>query len=428
MKRLYTALVLLVFVFAAQSVIAAPYAYITQVNTGTLTVFDMVKNKKVITLDVGGNGRSPSSIAMSPDGRKAYVSSKAWLGSLSPMVYVIDVLNHSVTTEIQVGAYPLGIAILPNGTKLYVAGYTGSVPGGLPGITVIDTASNTIETTIPFGNRPYTVAAHPDSSKVYVTDIDNNTVTVIDTVSQTILQTISVGLTPGGIAVHPDGTRLYVANADSQNISVIDTSNNNVTETISHQGYPDQVAFNPTGTRAYVTSWGSGVWVIDTGTRAVIATIDVGSTDGGGVDVSPDGEFVYVTTADWDDVKDKPINHGIKVIDAATNTVKKKIKLPGDPLSLGKFIGGPQYHMTVSTTGTGTGKVISKKLPDIDCGSGGTKCEADFYVDRKVQLQAIADEGFVFTGWSGGACTKKSKNCTLVIKDDYSVTANFEPK
>ena len=78
--------------------------------------------------------------------------------------------------------------------------------------------------------------------------------------------------------------------------------------------------------------------------------------------------------------------------------------------SIGKFIGGPQFHMTVQTAGSGTGKVISKKLPDIDCGNGGSKCEADFYVNRKVQLQAIAADGFVFTGWSGGACTKKSKN------------------
>ena len=45
--------------------------------------------------------------------------------------------------------------------------------------------------------------------------------------------------------------------------------------------------------------------------------------------------------------------------------------------------------------------MISKKLPDIDCGGGGIKCEADFYVNRKVQLQAIPDEGFVSTGWSG---------------------------
>ena len=373
---------------------------------------------------MGGNGRSPFAIAMSPDGRKAYVSSQTWLGSLSPMVYVIDVLTHSVEDSIPIGAYPIGTAILPNGTKLYVAGYTGAVPGGLPGISIIDTATKAV-TTIAFGEFPYAVAAHPDSSKVYVTDYDNFTLTVIDTASQTVTQTITVGEWPGGIAVHPDGTRVYVANEGSQNISVIDTSNNNVTETISLPGYPDLVAFNPAGTRAYVTSWGSSVWVIDTASRDVIATIDVGPTAGGGVDVSPDGAYVYVTTSEWDDMKDKPFNQGVKVIDAATNTVKKKIKLLGQPMSMGKFIGGPQYHMTVAASGSG--KVITKKATDIDCGGGGSKCEADFYVNRKVQLQAIAADGFVFTGWSGD-CTGKGKTCKFVVTKDYSVTATFEPK
>jgi uncharacterized repeat protein (TIGR02543 family) len=167
------------------------------------------------------------------------------------------------------------------------------------------------------------------------------------------------------------------------------------------------------------------LWVIDTGTRTVSSTINLG-TQSYGIDVTPDGAYVYVAVCGYDENKEKEINCGVRVIETATNTVKKKIKLPGGACSAGKFIGGPQYHMTVAASGSG--KVISKKLPDIDCGSGGTKCEADFYVDRKVQLQAIADEGFVFTGWSGGACTKKSKNCNLVIKDDYSVTATFGPK
>ena len=92
---------------------------------------------------------------------------------------------------------------------------------------------------------------------------------------------------------------------------------------------------------------------------------------------------------------------------------------------MGKFIGGPQYHMTVAASGSG--KVISKKLPDIDCGGGGIKCEADFYVNRKVQLQAVPDAGFVLTGWSGD-CTGKGKTCKFVVTKDYSVTATFEPK
>ena len=114
------------------------------------------------------------------------------------------------------------------------------------------------------------------------------------------------------------------------------------------------------------------------------------------------------------------------MIDTATNTVKKKIKLPGGASSEASSLGPPVSHDR-EHAGSGTGKVISKKLPDIDCGNGGSKCEADFYVNRKVQLQAIAADGFVFTGWSGDY-TGKGKTCKFLIGKDYSVTATFEPK
>ena len=55
--------------------------------------------------------------------------------------------------------------------------------------------------------------------------------------------------------------------------------------------------------------------------------------------------FVYVTTSGLDDVKDKPINHGIKVIDASTNTVKKKIKVIRPALFHGQvYWGSPVSH------------------------------------------------------------------------------------
>jgi uncharacterized repeat protein (TIGR02543 family) len=419
MKRFYAALVLLVFCFTAQSVLAAPYAYIAQINLGTLSVIDTVKNKKVTTINVGG---APFALTMSPDGRTAYVA----LTTYPPMagwISVIDVLTHSVTHTIPVGTDPRGAAVLPNGAKLYVTDC-----GSSPGITIIDTSSNSVEKTIPFGRCLSGVAANPDGSKVYFTDLTDNLVARIETLNDTVNMTVTVGEGPLSITIRPNSTEAYVANYMGGSVSVVDTSSNSVIGTIILPGTPVYVAFNTTGTRAYVTNdQGHNVWVIDTASRTVISTIDVGA-ESYGIDVTHDGAYVYVAVCGYDDVKEKEINCGVRVIDTATNTVKKKIKLPGGASSGGKFIGGPQYRMTLITAGSGTGKVISKKLPDIDCGNGGSKCEADFYVNRKVKLQAIAADGFVFTGWSGGACTKKSKTCKLLITDDYSVIANFEPK
>jgi uncharacterized repeat protein (TIGR02543 family) len=311
----------------------------------------------------------------------------------------------------------------PDGSKLYVADC-----GDVPGVTIINTASNTVEKTILFDRCPTSIVPLPDGLKVYVADWrDPGIVARIDTFSETVDMTVTVGRLPVAVEANYDGSRVYVLNYLGD-ISVIDTSNHNVTTISLPYGPLTDFALNPNGTRAYVASWGSDLFVVDT-FSGVVSTIAVGPNSySGGVDVTPDGAYAYVTTSDENEDTGKLLNSGVKVIDTSTNTVKKKIKLAGGPASIGKFIGGPQFHMTVATAGSGTGKVISKKLPDIDCGGGGIKCEADFYVNRKVQLQAIAADGFVFTGWSGGACTKKSKTCKLLITDDYSVIANFEPK
>jgi YVTN family beta-propeller protein len=77
-----------------------------------LTVFDTVKNKKVTTIDVGGNNRHPDFVAMSPDGRKVYVASSSSYTPLAHLLYVVDVLSHTVTHSLDVGAFPKGLAVL----------------------------------------------------------------------------------------------------------------------------------------------------------------------------------------------------------------------------------------------------------------------------------------------------------------------------
>ena len=87
-------------------------------------------------------------------------------------------------------------------------------------VSVIDTASNTVTDTIPVGINPIGVAVSPDGSQVYVTNqcvsssnCTNGTVSVIDAASNAVTDTITVGPFPQGDSVSPDGSRVYVANA-----------------------------------------------------------------------------------------------------------------------------------------------------------------------------------------------------------------------
>src|SRR6202007_1264327 len=101
---------------------------------------------------------------------------------------------------------------------------------------------------IGVGPYPRGVAVTPDGSKVYVTNLGDNTVSVIDTATNTVTgSTIPVGDNAEGVVITPDGSRVYVANSYDDTVSVIDTATNNVIATINVTGGPFGLAVTPDG-------------------------------------------------------------------------------------------------------------------------------------------------------------------------------------
>ena len=114
---------------------------------------------------------------------------------------------------IPVGSEPSGVAVTPDGSRVYVANVTSN------SVSVIATASNTVAATIPVGSFPTGVAVTPDGSTVYVANLFDNTVSVIATASNTVATTIAVGDFPTGVAVTPDGSAVYVVNSLDGSVS-----------------------------------------------------------------------------------------------------------------------------------------------------------------------------------------------------------------
>jgi YVTN family beta-propeller protein len=118
---------------------------------------------------------------------------------------------------------------------------------GSNNVSVIDTAKNTVTATIPVGTFPWGVAVSPDGSKVYVSNLQAtaipSTVSVIDTATNKVIAAIPVGIYPEGMAVTPDGSKVYVAqNTRPGTVSVIDTATNTVTAAIPVGSAPIGVA------------------------------------------------------------------------------------------------------------------------------------------------------------------------------------------
>jgi YVTN family beta-propeller protein len=157
------------------------------------------------------------------------------------------------------GSYiPAGMALSPDGSKLYVA-FNGANTLG-----VIDTSTDKLLSQIPVGNAPRQVVLSADGNTAYVsneggrpankTDFTNlsdgtpvvasrvtggaisGTVSVVDLSAGKEVKEIPVGLQP--TALYQDGSALMVANSNDDSLSVIDERSNSVTQTVRTNPVP----------------------------------------------------------------------------------------------------------------------------------------------------------------------------------------------
>ena len=94
-----------------------------------------------------------------------------------------------------VGTAPIGVAISPDGTKVYVTN-TGTDSNHGSTVSVIDTSNNTVTDTVDVGERPYGVGFNLAGTKAYVANQDSDNVSVIDTATNTVIDSVPVGDNP----------------------------------------------------------------------------------------------------------------------------------------------------------------------------------------------------------------------------------------
>jgi YVTN family beta-propeller protein len=190
---------LLTLVLSTASVAgAAPFAYVSNFMSNTLSVVDPTAARPIATVTVG---QLPLGVAVNPSSTRVYVAN-SWDGTVS----VIDTASNTVVATVPVGTNPTGVAVNATGTRVYVANQ-GTV-------SVINTATNAVVATIstPGLRQIFGIAINPAGSRVYLSDTAANVVGVIDATNNTFMGVLAVGLAPMGLAVDPSGTRVYVAN------------------------------------------------------------------------------------------------------------------------------------------------------------------------------------------------------------------------
>ena len=125
---------------------------VVQVNQrhGSVAVFTAATGIRRALIDVGSE---PSSVALSPDGRTAYVTLRA--GAAVVRIAGLDGAAPAVDATVGVGSEPVAIALSPTGRRAFVA----ELAEGR--ISVLDTATMTVTGSIPI-DRPRALVVSND--------------------------------------------------------------------------------------------------------------------------------------------------------------------------------------------------------------------------------------------------------------------------
>jgi len=251
-------------------------------------------------------GKGPHEVAVTPDGRWAFVSNYGSYGVFRPgenrepqppgtTITVLDLKERKVKATYDLGEFrqPHGIAASRDGKLIWVT------CEGTQAVVELDAATGKIlRHWKTEQNVSHMVVPTRNEKKLYVANIGSGTVTVINRETNAV-KSITTGQGAEGIDVSPDGKEVWVANREMQQpagtIAVIDTASDAIVATFSSGGQmPIRVKFTPNGKEVFVSNARSNsVTVFDAASRKLVATIEVGAVPVG-IQMTPDGKRAFV--------------------------------------------------------------------------------------------------------------------------------------
>jgi len=281
-------------------------------------------------------GATPGFVAITPDGRLAYVARRA-----AGVVSVLDTSINKVLAEVPIPAGPPQyIAFAPDGRRAYVSVYNAEL--SINAVAVLDTRTTKLLETIPVNKKPYALAVSPDQKYVYVPSHDSAVIDIIDIAASKVVQSVPVAPNPHWVTFDADGSHLYIANHDSNVISIVDTATNTVTATIPVGVSPHSIAVSPDGKQLAVVCFTSNdVYFIDTESHAQLGIVPVGRNPQD-LTYSPDGRYIYTANVD---------SGTISVIDTETRAVTANVPTTS-PTSVAVLPNGRKAYVTNLDAGT----------------------------------------------------------------------------
>jgi len=233
-------------------------------------------------------GEGPQEIALSPDGKTAYVSN---FGDYRSTISVVNIARMEKVRDISAESNyrPHGLAVTKNGRKLYAT---------------CEASRSVAEFELPTGkllrsfftNEKVThmLALSPDEKTVWTANGATGNVTYIDLIEGRRKGAIMSGSGCESVSVLPNGKEVWVVNRRVGTILVINATTRRPVDTLECRGYPMRIRFTPDGKRALVSCAElNRVDIFDTATRKIAGRIETDRVPVG-IDVTPDGKRAFV--------------------------------------------------------------------------------------------------------------------------------------
>ena len=241
-------------------------------------------------------GHAPHEVAVSADGRGAYVTDYGTGPRAGSTLTVVDVPGRRVVRTIDLSPHtrPHGVAVAEDGTVWVTTEGTGHV-------LQVDPVAGRILRAVETGERvTHMVDLAPRLQKGVTANIGSGTVTIVDTEAGRVLEQVSTGAGAEGLDIAPGGRLAYVTNREAGTLSEVDLETHTVRRSLPVGAFPIRVKVMPGGGRALVSNAEADeVAVVDLEEWRVERRIPVGAVPVG-ILITSDGRraFVANTSAD----------------------------------------------------------------------------------------------------------------------------------
>ena len=276
---------------AAQQKTPRPALLVLNKDASELAIVDPATLKVVARV---GTGPIPHEVAVSRDGRIALATNygEHQNGTSLSVIDLDAQKEHRLELKDLVG---------PHGVEFFEDKFYFTAEGSKK-IASYNPSTNQVDWTHEIGqNRTHMLVVSPGGHTIYTSNVNSDSVTaVVANADRTQWNNtvIPVGKGPEGIDISPDGSEVWAANSGDGTVSVIDTKTKKVKETINvGTKHSNRVKFAPDGLFVLISDIGSGdLVVVNTATRKEMKRLHLGSS-AAGILIVPDGSKAFVAVS-----------------------------------------------------------------------------------------------------------------------------------